>query len=60
MSYMKECAMIIEEAASYGVSLSLDDFGRDGDSLTIDGMPASEWVSLMCECGPDTLADMDV
>lgn len=60
MSYMKEVATIIEEAAARGVSLDLDDFANVGGVLMIDDMPADEWVSLMCECGPDTLADMDV
>jgi hypothetical protein len=63
MSWMKEVAAIIEQASLAGVELTLDDFSREGDQLTIDGMPVDEWLSMVHEIGivpVDRMEDLDI
>lgn len=47
MSWMSEVAIMIEDARAFGVNLELSDFGRDGDTLTIDGMAADDWFKAV-------------
>jgi hypothetical protein len=47
MSYMKEVALLIEWAAAHGVTLEVNDFRTIDGQLTIDGMPAGEWVDTV-------------
>lgn len=47
MSWMSEISIIIETAAEFGVRLDVGDFRRSGDTLLLDGMPASEWLDAM-------------
>lgn len=57
---MSEIATMIDEARRFGVELTVDDFDRDGDTLTIDGMPAGQWFEGMFETAPDRLEDREV
>jgi hypothetical protein len=45
----EERVQLIARAEAGGVFLSPADFGLDGDELTLDGMPAGEWIEAMCE-----------
>jgi hypothetical protein len=58
MSWMGEIAIMIEEAASLGVTLDVGDFRRLGDRLMIDGMDANDWFTVVIR--PDTLTELEV
>lgn len=60
MGWMKEVAMIIEEAAEHDIELTLADFRREGDFLTLDGMPADQWLEAMTGQLPDRLEDLEI
>lgn len=47
VSYMKEVALMIEFAAAHGVTLTVQDFRTIDGELTIDGMPADQWLDAM-------------
>lgn len=49
MSWMKEVAILIEDAAVYGVSLELSDFRTLNDRLMINGLDADDWFRQMTE-----------
>lgn len=62
MSWMGEIAIMITDAAEYGVALEVGDFRRLGDRLMIDGMDADEWFSLVIteDDTSDRLEDREV
>lgn len=45
----QEMQAIIATAELQGVTLSRLDFGYDDGTLTLDGMPASEWAEAVLE-----------
>lgn len=47
MSWMSEIAIMVQEAAEYGVKIELSDFTREGNRLMIDGMDADEWFDAV-------------
>jgi len=49
MSWMGEIAIMIEDAATYGVLLEVGDFRRLNDRLIIDGMDADDWFRAMTD-----------
>lgn len=49
MAWMKEVALTIEFAGAHGVNLEVSDFRRDENGLTIDGMPADDWMTAKIE-----------
>lgn len=40
-------SLVIRKARGQDLELKADDFGRDGDYPTIDGMDACEWFEIM-------------
>jgi hypothetical protein len=54
-----EMERIMTEAAEAGLELTPGDFGHDPDdkTLTIDGMPAEEWLAAMTADGEDEAAE---
>jgi hypothetical protein len=59
MSWMGEIAIMIEEAASVGVTLEVGDFRRLGNRLMIDGMDADDWFGAVIR-DVDRLEDLEV
>jgi len=44
---MKEVAALIERAARSGIELKVSDFRVVDGGLTLDGVPADQWVDAM-------------
>jgi hypothetical protein len=55
-THHSEAAQLITRATSHGVALDIRDFRVADGTLTLDGVPAGQWVAAMT--GDNTLASV--